>query len=91
MMRQSFCALKRRWVAPGQVSRNNAAKEAKNMKEIPPHQGRHPAARFDFETKTRMGQQLRVMYGEVMNQGVPDCHREILKRLDARAGTARDG
>jgi Anti-sigma factor NepR len=61
------------------------------MKEIPPHRERRAAARFDPETKTRMGQQLRVMYGEVMNQGVPDCHHDLLRRLDARTKTAREG
>jgi Anti-sigma factor NepR len=30
-----------------------------------------------------MGQQLRVMYSEVMNQGMPDRHHDLLQRLDA--------
>jgi hypothetical protein len=51
------------------------------MKEIP-NRGARPAARFDPETRTRLGQQLRVMYGEVMNQGVPDSHHEVLRQLD---------
>jgi hypothetical protein len=31
----------------------------------------------------RMGQQLRVMYGDVMNQGVPDSYQALLRQLDA--------
>ncbi|MBO0753720.1 MAG: hypothetical protein J2P53_16495 [Bradyrhizobiaceae bacterium] len=46
-------------------------------------------ARFDHETNTRMGQQLRVTYGEIMNQGVPHCHHELLRRLDAQTRTTR--
>ena len=52
------------------------------MKEIQHREG-HPEARFGPEIKVRMGQQLRVMYGDVMNQGVPDHHSELLRRLDA--------
>lgn len=32
--------------------------------------------------KAKIGQQLRVMYGEVVAQGVPDRFVEILKRMD---------
>lgn len=42
-----------------------------------------PWSRFAPEIKTRMGQQLRVAYGDVMDQGVPDCHQGLLNRLDA--------
>jgi hypothetical protein len=52
------------------------------MKENPNREG-CPAAKFDPETRTRLGQQLRVMYGDVMNQGVPDSHHQLLQRLDA--------
>jgi Anti-sigma factor NepR len=41
-----------------------------------------PAFKLGPETRTRMGQQLRVVYGEVMNQGVPDCHEGLLRQLD---------
>jgi len=34
------------------------------------------------DIKTKIGQQLRLMYGEVVNQGVPDRFVEILRRLD---------
>jgi len=29
-----------------------------------------------------IGMQLRVMYGEVVDQGVPECFIQMLKRLD---------
>jgi hypothetical protein len=45
------------------------------------------AAKFGPEIKTRMGQQLRVMYSEIMNQGMPDGHHELLQQLDARDRT----
>jgi Anti-sigma factor NepR len=57
------------------------------MKEIPDREGR-PEARVGPEIKVRMGQQLRVMYSDVMNQGVPDHHSELLRRLDAPDQTA---
>jgi hypothetical protein len=42
-----------------------------------------PTVNLGREIKMRMGQQLRAMYGEVMSEGVPDCHQGLLKRLDA--------
>jgi hypothetical protein len=57
------------------------------MKDISDREGRL-AARFGPEINRRMGQQLRVMYSDVMNQGVPDRHEELLRRLDAFDRTA---
>jgi hypothetical protein len=34
------------------------------------------------DIKAKIGQQLRLMYGEVVDQGVPDRFVEMLKRLD---------
>jgi len=34
------------------------------------------------EIKAKIGQQLRAMYSDVVNQGVPDRFAEILRRLD---------
>jgi len=47
-------------------------------------QGAEAAAvvRLGPEIKARIGQQLRLMYGEVVNQGVPDRFVEILRSLD---------
>jgi Anti-sigma factor NepR len=52
------------------------------MTEVPRPDGR-PAFKLGPEIKMRMGQQLRVMYGDVMNQGVPDSYNGLLKQFDA--------
>jgi len=41
-----------------------------------------PPVKLGPDINVRVGQQLRVMYGDVMDQGVPDGCLEILKRLD---------
>jgi hypothetical protein len=44
------------------------------------------------EIKAKIGQQLRAMYSDVVNQGVPHRFSEILRRLDeagADGGTDR--
>jgi len=41
-----------------------------------------PPVKLRRDIKARVGQQLRVMYGAVMDQGIPDRCIEILKRLD---------
>jgi len=41
-----------------------------------------PAVKLGSHIKLRVGQQLRIIYGDVMDQGVPDSCTEILKRLD---------
>jgi len=41
-----------------------------------------PVAKLSANIKAKIGQQLRVMYGEVVNQGVPDRFVEILRGLD---------
>jgi hypothetical protein len=40
-------------------------------------------AKLSREVQTRLGQQLRAMYDEVVSQGVPDRFTELLNRLDA--------
>jgi hypothetical protein len=42
----------------------------------------NPMVELTPDIKTKIGQQLRLMYGEVVNQGVPDRFVEILRRLD---------
>jgi hypothetical protein len=49
----------------------------------------NPAVKLGPDIKVRVGQQLRVMYGDVMDQGVPDRCIEILKRLDLLDDRAR--
>jgi len=40
-----------------------------------------PAARLGREVQARIGQQLRAMYNEVVNQGVPPHIAELVRRL----------
>jgi Anti-sigma factor NepR len=51
------------------------------MREMPDFDA-GPAVRLGPDIKVRVGQQLRVIYGDVMDQGVPDRCAELLKRLD---------
>jgi hypothetical protein len=37
------------------------------------------------EIKAKIGQQLRAMYADVINQGVPDRFAEILRKLDEKS------
>jgi Anti-sigma factor NepR len=39
-------------------------------------------ARLGRDVQARLGQQLRAMYDEVVNQGVPDRFTELLNRLE---------
>jgi hypothetical protein len=41
-----------------------------------------PAAKLGPDIKAKIGQQLRVMYGEVVSEGVPDRFVSILRGLD---------
>jgi hypothetical protein len=38
--------------------------------------------KLDPDVKAKIGMQLRLMYGEIVDQGVPDRFAEMLKRLD---------
>jgi hypothetical protein len=52
---------------------------------------RKSSVRLESDIKIRIGQQLRAMYSDVVNQGVPDRFSEILRRLDQadKAGNDR--
>lgn len=39
-------------------------------------------AKLSRDVQARLGQQLRAMYDEVVNEGVPDRFTELLNRLD---------
>jgi len=57
------------------------------MREAPDLDAR-PDIKLGPDIKVRVGQQLRVVYGGVMDEGVPERCTEILKRLDdLKAGT----
>jgi Anti-sigma factor NepR len=40
-----------------------------------------PEARLGREIQARIGQQLRAMYNDVVNQGVPDHLADLVRRL----------
>jgi hypothetical protein len=42
-------------------------------------------AKLGRDVQARLGQQLRAMYDEVVNQGVPDRFSDLINRLDAGA------
>jgi hypothetical protein len=42
------------------------------------------------DIKIRIGQQLRAMYSDVVNEGVPDRFSEILRKLDQADEAATD-
>jgi hypothetical protein len=46
-------------------------------------------ARLTREIQIKIGQQLRAMYADVVDQGVPDRFVELLRRLDAE-GSKKD-
>jgi hypothetical protein len=39
------------------------------------------------EIQSRIGHQLRAMYDDVVRQGVPERFAELIRKLDAQAGT----
>jgi hypothetical protein len=41
-----------------------------------------PAGKLDKEVQTKIGQQLRAMYDEVVRQGVPDRFAELLRKFE---------
>lgn len=47
-----------------------------------PKQERNHVVKLGPDIKAKIGMQLRLMYGEVVDQGVPDRFVEMLKRLD---------
>lgn len=40
-------------------------------------------AKLGRDVQARLGQQLRAMYDDVVNQGVPDRFSDLINRLDA--------
>jgi Anti-sigma factor NepR len=45
-------------------------------------------AKLSRDVQTRLGQQLRAMYDDVVNQGVPDRFTELIDRIN---GGSKDG
>jgi hypothetical protein len=43
-------------------------------------------AKLSREVQARLGQQLRALYDDVVNQGVPDRFTDLIDRLDGKKG-----
>jgi hypothetical protein len=46
-------------------------------------------AKLGREVQARLGQQLRAMYDDVVNQGVPDRFADLLKQIDGSGNKDR--
>lgn len=44
---------------------------------------------LDRQVQAKIGQQLRAMYDDVVDQGVPDRFAELLKKLDSAQGAPK--
>jgi len=51
--------------------------------------GNTKPAKLSREAQARLGQQLRAMYDDVVNQGVPDRFTELIKRINGNGN--KDG
>ena len=45
---------------------------------------RKPRGRLGRDVQSKIGQQLRAMYDDVVSEGVPDRFSEMLRQLDER-------
>jgi hypothetical protein len=55
--------------------------EAENPMNRPASHPHKPEARLGREVQARIGQQLRAMYNDVVNQGVPSHITDLVRRL----------
>ncbi|MCF8475429.1 MAG: hypothetical protein K9G60_00220 [Pseudolabrys sp.] len=46
-------------------------------------------AKLGREVQARLGQQLRAMYDDVVDQGVPDRFADLIKRIDSNGNKDR--
>jgi hypothetical protein len=44
-----------------------------------------PDARLGRDVQTKIGQQLRAIYDEVVSEGVPDRFSDLLRKLDKKS------
>lgn len=47
-------------------------------------------AKLGREVQARLGQQLRAMYDDVLNQGVPDRFSDLIKQIDSSGNGNKD-
>jgi hypothetical protein len=64
------------------VGQQDPIEAAANRKRV----GAKPA-KLGRDVQARLGQQLRAMYDDVLNQGVPDRFTDLLNRLDTSGST----
>jgi hypothetical protein len=60
------------------ASDQSPARDAMGKSVTPPHK---PAARLGREVQARIGQQLRALYDDVVNEGVPQHINDLVRRL----------
>jgi hypothetical protein len=51
---------------------------------------RKARGRLGRDVQSKIGQQLRAMYDNVVNEGVPDRFNEMLRQLDEQKGAAEE-
>jgi hypothetical protein len=66
---------------PGQQTMESAATRSKRPNAKP--------AKLTRDVQARLGQQLRAMYDDVVNQGVPDRFAALVNRLDGNGNKDR--
>ena len=52
---------------------------------------RKPRGRLGRDVQSKIGQQLRAMYDNVVSEGVPDRFTEVLQRLDEQKEQKQEG
>ncbi len=61
--------------------------------ETPATRNKRPEAKpakLGREVQARLGQQLRAMYDDVLNQGVPDRFADLINRIDGNGTGNKD-
>lgn len=61
---------------------NNSRALAPGKKEPRQRTPRTSSGRIDSDVQKRIGAQLRAMYTDVVNEGVPDRFMELIQKLD---------
>ena len=75
---------------PGREGMMNKRKAPRPQSHMDVELATKSTAKLGPDIKAKIGQQLRAMYSDVVNQGVPDRFSEILRRLD-QAGVEEAG
>jgi Anti-sigma factor NepR len=54
--------------------------------KVKPESASQNTARLGRDIQAKIGEQLRAMYGDIVNQGVPDRFVELLDKIDKAGG-----